>query len=106
MHALHVDNTLREYTMQGNRLVARGLIRYSWKPTMGVLDAEREALFVGDWCNPGLVAMLRNGGAGIWEVRKLLDDRQMHIQSMCLLDANKLSLFDANYSALRIYEFA
>ena len=73
---------------------------------MIVLDAEREALFVADWFKPGQVTMLRKGAGGKWVRGTLLDDPKLKIQSMCVLDANRLSLFDANSSALLIYEFA
>ena len=104
--ALHVDDRLCEYTMSKNQLLERTKIDCPGKPQLIVLDADREALLVTDLDRRGQVTMLRKGDAGKWAARTLLDDPQMDILSMCLLDANTISIFDSKSSALRIYEFA
>ena len=71
-----------------------------------MLDKDRKALLVRDLDMSGQVTMLRKIDGGEWASRTLLDDPQMEIDSMCVLDANTLSIADRNMSALRIYEFA
>ena len=103
--SLHVDGTLRKYSMQDNRLLARGTIEYTGKPLLLVPDADREALLVRDSDRFGQVRMLRKMAGGEWASRTLLVDQQMDIDSMCMLNANTLSIFDRKSRALRIYEF-
>ena len=90
--------------MQDNKLLARTTIDYPGKPALIVLDAHREALLVRDLNKHGQVWMLRKRDAGKWAAHTLLDDPHIDIQSMCVLDGNKISIFDDKSAALRIYE--
>ena len=102
----HIDGTLHEYSIQEDKLLERATIDCPGKPYLIVLDAHRKALLVRDLDRKGQVRMLRKIYGGEWTSRTLLNDPQMEIDSMCLLDANTLSIFDEKSSALRIYEFA
>ena len=93
--------------MQQNGLLERAPIDSPGKPLLIVADPHRECLLISDAKEKGKVRMLgKRGGQGKWIAGTLLDDPQMEIRSMCVLDANTLSIFDAKSSALRIYEFA
>ena len=101
-----IDGTLHEYSMQDNQLLERAIIDCPCAPFLIVPNADRESLLVTDWDRRGQVTMMRKVDAGKWAARRLLDDPQLEIDSMCTLDSNTLSLFDRKSSALRIYEFA
>ena len=101
-----IDGELREYGMQENRLLERATIDCPGMPLRIVTDVHRECLLIWDANETGKVRMLRKSDGGNWVAGTLLDAPHMEIRSMCVLDANRLSIFDANSSALRIYEFA
>ena len=92
--------------MQENRLLARAQIDSPGMPWRIVADAYREGLLICDTIEIGKVRMLLKREAGKWVAGTLLDDPQMNIDSMCVLDANTLSILDDTSRALRIYEFA
>ena len=101
-----VDGKLRQYRMQQNGLLEHAPIDYPGMPWRIMADPHRECLLICDG-EKGKVRMLgKRGGQGKWVAGTLLDDPQMEIRSMCVLDANTLSIFDRKSSALRIYEFA
>ena len=101
---MFVDGTIREYIILRDQLVQQATIACPGKPTIFVLDANREALIVRDGQLLGKVTMLLKEG-GKWTGRPLID-HQMSIQSMCLISANTLSLYDGKSNALRIYDLA